>query len=391
MAGGEPRNHALDGLRGWAAVAVVFYHSILGANPALITGVLWPSVWAQRSAAGVAEKLALSVLSGEMAVQVFFAISGVVLYRSFCALGTGGPVRTSWVFALRRFTRIWPVMAVALLGTFAVRVAVHRALPGVAVQSLSALRRNLLLSEYGVIGATWTLHAELAMVPALLACFFAVRRFGRIALLGCSLYALAALREHILAGTDVLLAYALPFALGGVAVECGMLGALHRSRWAAPVAAGAALGLVSTYVFLPLGGVRVAVQIVPVTVAVGWVAAAPHGRVRRALEAPLSRLLGRLSYSLYLWNVLVFWILLALVGEPLDRAYPLPVGLAVGAAATLVTLPLAALSERWLERPCIALGRTLSRRQPARSLAPTGTASAATTAIATNASAGRSA
>lgn len=356
------RSTALDGLRGYAAVAVVFYHSILGSDPSLVRAVLRPPVWAQHAGAAMLEKGVLSVLNGELAVQVFFAISGLVLFRSLAALHRGTWLRTCWVFALRRFVRIWPALAVALVGTVAALGLASLAVPGVGVPSARALGKNLLLSEYDVSGATWTLHAELAMVAPLLACFFLARRFGRLAVLGCVAYALLAFRLRFLLGADHVLTYALPFALGGAAVESGFLDRLHRSRLAAPLALLAAAGVVLTFALQAPGSLRFVPQVALVTVAVGWVSAAPGGIVGRVLEAAPSRFLGRISYSLYLWNVPVFTIMLALVGAKLATAHPLEVGLAVGAAATLVTIPLAHLSERWVEQPCIALGRALTRR-----------------------------
>ena len=356
------RNTALDGLRGYAAVAVVFYHSILGSDPPLVEGVLHPPIWAQHSGYGVLEKVALSVLNGELAVQVFFTISGIVLFRSLASLHRGAWPRTCWTFALRRFVRIWPTMAVALLGTVAALVLASLVVPDVSVPSVRALGKNLLLSEYDVSGATWTLHAELAMVPPLLACFFLVRRFSRLAMLGCIAYVLLAFRLHFLLGADRVLTYALPFALGGAAVESGLLDGLYASRFAAPLALIAAVGAVLTFVLPAHNGIRFVLQAMLVTAAVGWVSVAPGGAVGRVLEAPPSRFLGRISYSFYLWNVPVFEIMLAVVGFRLANAHPLQVGLAVGVAATLITIPLAHLSEHWLERPCIALGRALTRR-----------------------------
>ena len=291
MGAGVPRerNAALDGLRGYAAVAVVFYHSILGANPDLIQGVLRPPVWKQHSAYGVLEKLALSLLNGDLAVEAFFAISGVVLFRSLASLDRGSWPRTCWRFAVRRFVRIWPAMAVAVLGTAAALALAHLAVPGVDVPGAQAIRKNLLLSEYGVIGATWTLHAELAMVPPLLACFFLVRRFGPAALLGCLAYAVLAFRVHALLGADRVLTYALPFAIGGAAVECGLLDRLYQSRRAGPLAALSAVGAVLVFVLHGPDSPRRAAQLARGTVAVGWVATAPGTRpVATCSSAPVS-------------------------------------------------------------------------------------------------------
>lgn len=353
----DARNAALDGLRGYAAIAVVFYHSILGAQPHLIPTVLHAPVWAQSSFYGVAEKLALAVLNGELAVEVFFTLSGIVLFRSLRAMDQGRWLRTCWSFAVRRFVRIWPAMAIAVLGT-----AAGSALMGLDAPGWTAIRKNLILSEYGVIGATWTLHAELAMVPPFLACFFLTRWLGRRALIGCLAYALLAFHFHALLGADHVLTYALPFAIGGAAVESGWFDRLYRTRHAALAALVSAVGAVLLFLLLAANSARLGLEVAFVTAAVGWVARAPGGTVRRALEAPLSRFLGRISYSFYLWNVPVFEAMLAALGYTLANAHPLEAGLLVGAAASLATIPLACLSARWVEEPCIVLGRILTGR-----------------------------
>jgi peptidoglycan/LPS O-acetylase OafA/YrhL len=74
------------------------------------------------------------------------------------------------------------------------------------------------------------------------------------------------------------------------------------------------------------------------------------------------RLLGDISYSIYLIHPLVVWALkpvFAEIGQLIGVGSPLLL------AATLVTfaivIPLAWLTHRLVERPCIALGRRLAR------------------------------
>ena len=79
-----------------------------------------------------------------------------------------------------------------------------------------------------------------------------------------------------------------------------------------------------------------------------------------------ARFLGRISYSLYLWH----WPILVVPAAALETGLALPVR--VGLA--LLTIPVAAASQRWVEEP-IHRGRLLERlvgRRPSRSLALAG-------------------
>jgi len=79
---------------------------------------------------------------------------------------------------------------------------------------------------------------------------------------------------------------------------------------------------------------------------------------------PVSRAMGRLSYSFYLWHDLILFaftrlLFATVLPATLARWYP-----AVLLGTVLVTMPvafgIAALSYRWIERPFVAFGRYLA-------------------------------
>jgi len=361
------RSAALDGLRGYAAAVVVFYHTILGPSPELARQVVERGVEDQRTLERVLLKVALTLFDGEWAVAVFFVISGIVLFRALAGMHRGSGSRamaeTGWRFLLRRFLRIWPVMAVCLVVHTVCYQFLDPVWPGLAATySWPALLENLTLLRSPINGATWSLGVELAGAPLLVAAFFGVRRFGRAALIPPFLYVtLAFFAPKLLASSQGLIA-GIPTLLIGVLLECGGLdwaARLRAWRWA-PVA-GAGLVLLD-FLFVRAASYKVHALLLFIGVAlfVGWVSRLQRGRVFDFLHAPLSQYLGRISFSLYLWNVPVFMILLLLCDQQKLRAYPFVSGLATGCAAILLTIPIADLSERWLERPCVRLGRALT-------------------------------
>jgi peptidoglycan/LPS O-acetylase OafA/YrhL len=369
---GAERSHVLDGLRGYAAIAVVFYHTILGPIHDQISELLYRSVSSQTTAYGIALKVAVSILNGEVAVYIFFVMSGIVLFRSLESMHkrSGSIFGTSWRFLVRRFLRIWPVMAVCLIAKFLIFHQINFLRPNtVAAPTPDDLIINLWLIRFPVHGATWTLFVELAAAPILLLCFFAMRRLGAWALLAFFTYALLAIFQyHALMFNSHELMGGVPYLLAGVAIASGWLTPLMRSRLRIPVLLAALAALLGNVLFvsayanfkLHYGGLLLSIPLL-----VGGVYIARDSIVTRFLEAPLSQFFGRTSFSLYLWNVPIFELLFVLVKPEFAHAHPLEVGLVVGIVAVLLTLPVAHLSEIWLEQPCIHLGRMLMRPRSA--------------------------
>ncbi|MBV8911487.1 MAG: acyltransferase [Acetobacteraceae bacterium] len=355
-------------MRGYAALSVVFYHCWLLAASELGPTVLREGLL-QVPRHAVALKVALSLLNGEVAVSVFFLISGIVLFRSLAGLHRDGLPNaagaTAWRFLLRRAVRIWPVMAVCVVIQSVAFWAFDLCWPHVVpTYTFDELGTNLALLAFPVNGATWTLAVELAGAPVLLLAFFATRRWGWAAVAGfLALAAVPFKYGGVLFHSTGLIA-GLPYLLLGAGIECDWLGPVRRSR-AWPVLAGLAGPLLLADVLLvPFGffKMRSVLMMLSLTVLVGSVQGMRAGVLLRMLQAPLSQHLGRISFSLYLWNVPIFTLLFGLVGYDLVREHVLASGLLLGTLTVLLTLPVAEVSERWLERPCIRLGRALTGR-----------------------------
>jgi len=360
------RSAALDGLRGYAAAAVVFYHTILGSWPGLIEQVVRKGLPDQPTAERALLKLVLALVSGEWAVTVFFVISGIVLFRALNTMHRGeGPTAaasTAWRFLLRRALRIWPVMAVCLaVHTVSFRM-LDWAWPGtVEAYSWRDLLANLTLFRSPVNGATWTLAVELAGAPVLVLAFLSVRRSGLYGLIPFFLYSALAFKAKSLLAWSPGLTIGFPALLLGVGLECGALDWAARMRaWRWVPVLG--VGLVLYALLLPLSAFKSHTILLfgGITLFMAWVRRLRAGRIFDLLCAPLSQYFGRISFSLYLWNVPVFTALLELCDQDRLRASPLLWGLGVGLVTLMVTIPIADLSERWLERPCVRLGRALT-------------------------------
>src|ERR1017187_6019167 len=76
------RNTQMDGLRGYAAIAVVVFHSILDRDPTQNQRIVRPTIQEAHGLYDVVTKLVFMVVSGETAVLLFFVLSGAVLFES---------------------------------------------------------------------------------------------------------------------------------------------------------------------------------------------------------------------------------------------------------------------------------------------------------------------
>ena len=81
------------------------------------------------------------------------------------------------------------------------------------------------------------------------------------------------------------------------------------------------------------------------------------------LARPVSLFLGRISYSFYLMNVIALYSCWAVIEAwvPAPARHPVLWGLLSAVVSVGLTIPVAALSERWIERPGVALGRSVER------------------------------
>jgi peptidoglycan/LPS O-acetylase OafA/YrhL len=293
---------ALTGMRGLAAWLVVLYHIRLS-----LTGILPPS--------------AIAVLAeGYLAVDLFFMLSGFVLWYNYAPrLRAGGPAEIG-AFLWRRVARIWPLhlFILALFVGFALLlVATGR---DTAAYPFAELPLHLLLLQnWGFTEAlswndpAWSISAEMAAsllfpfvvlaadwerwpTPALVALGIAL--LGAIAL-WFGLHGATAL------GADIaqlgLMRCLLEFALGNVLCLVWLRWRDHAR--AAPIAAAA--GAAALVIGVALRWPETA--FVPAAFVTGLLALAlGRGAVVRTLAHPALRYLGEISYSTYLAHSFLF-------------------------------------------------------------------------------------
>jgi len=343
------RNGQLDGLRGYAASAVIIYHCL---GEAVFNT---PFLADARNVSDVLSRLVIATFNGITAVSIFFVLSGAVLMNSLMHQ-RGSATEIGARFTIDRIFRIYPALIVWVLITAAADY--------VAGVPLSAkdVAENLALYDFAVLGQSATLNAEILATPLLLATFFVLRWRS---LAGMALFGIiAVVAARHLPPRDlvaILRMYAYPIVLG-------MFIPTAAGRWIADrLPSGAAWAIIAAMLLVAhcteqnMNTTRT-LQETFAALLVVMLFYKKADVVGAWLERPHAALLGRISYSLYLANIPFLliadrWLHGSFEGHRVAYA------LIVGPLVVLATIPPAVWSFRWIEQPCIQVGRKLWRRR----------------------------
>jgi peptidoglycan/LPS O-acetylase OafA/YrhL len=367
------RDEALDGLRGVACLLVYFYHFGLDVRrPPL-------------------------VVLGYTGVHIFFVLSGYLMFGPFLAALLGDRPMPSWRrYAVRRFTRIYPPYAVALVLFTVARHVVHLKPPrGANVLTHALLVFNFFDREdfLSINAVFWSLAIEAQFyVPLPLAAWAAAKLMGRggwraaaAVVVGFALTGLAArgfehartagpsARENLPRFTTVF-SYLDLFAAGMAAacVERALGARLGRSggaRWIWILAGLGTFVAANNWSLRAARGDWISAPHSAYTVAYPFLLCAGVGLVLVGIRArpagawsPLTWgplvAVGRISYSIYLYHIGVQMVANMAVDRWARWAWPQS-GLAwfAYAAAVLVpTLLVSALMFVLVERPAMRWG-----------------------------------
>lgn len=340
---GEPqRNRRLDALRGAGALSVAISHcaTVMSPHP-LHNKAFWQIDLT--SSTDILLRTAHVIFNGDAAVLLFFVLSGHVLFVSLATISRRYPIELA-AYGTKRLFRIMPLLIISTLA-----LAILNNLPWRAT-----IAYMLLLQPLGV---TWTLQVEmigsLLVFVALLA--WRWRPVTLTALFALTLViSIACYQNYLL---RALPAFLLGCAIGSVSAPRRPASRLFWTGLITLLLADLALGKGAASQLLAVIGAAFAIAN----------ASAPAGRF---LDGRLVQWTGRLSYSVYLLHPLGLPLASrasnALGIDP--HSLPPVVGFLLLVFLSLaVTLPLAQLAYRYIERPGIAAGRRLAHRLLERS------------------------
>lgn len=389
---------SIESVRGIAALYVAVAHTMIYLLFIHYTTPLFDLASRREMVIRVAEGL----IHGPMAVMVFFVISGVVIGRSLDgrrdSRPSGAPrpphslsAQNYVLFLIRRALRLYPAHIAALTGILVIGWLCLHGQPPLDFSAyqpaddiyftdwldavFNPLHVKTVVANYAMVRwsmnlVVWSLFVELCAAP-LLPLFHAVSRRRLwtvdIATTGLLLALAAAMWGHLA------VQYWFAFYLGMIVDTRGRDFVALVTKHLPP---SAVLGLAYAVMVLPaiLWTDRPPITAMLETAGafglislVVWCRTLP---LVRALEHPVLRWNGRLSYSFYLWHY--FILTMAVRGLYLAASpawlYRNDVAVcAVTAAATIgIAWAVAQLSYNWVEVPFIALGRKLAAALYAR-------------------------
>lgn len=353
------RCSALDGLRGYAALIVVFFHSILEIKPTVIHDILKKPIYMLNSINDLATKFFLILFNGHAAVALFFVLSGAVLMRSLQRNQESHRVKLLLKFSTQRFLRIYPALVVCLIAVYWLSNQLYFIFPDIFHThfSIHQFWKNFFLFDTEIHGASWTLQVEMIAIPFMLLTFFWLKKdrfFGVFFVL------------TLLYGTVFAIFQPIGF-------FCFVLGVVLTSSRASHFFSSLHPASVVFFLFFTLAikhffpqdesliikGIKWFLQSIFVFGLVGFVYYNHRGIFIKWLNHPISQYLGRISYSLYLFNLLGLHAFIAATQyyfpEWCERD-PLTAGLCLGVVLSLFTIPIAHVSYEYIEKFGIKLG-----------------------------------
>jgi peptidoglycan/LPS O-acetylase OafA/YrhL len=351
-ASGTPRLDYLDTLRGVAALSVMWFHYVLAGK-------------GSHGAFGDTVVFALTevVDLGKVGVVLFFAISGFIIPASIRG-GSASPVRQ---FVIGRFFRLYPAYWISIL--LCLTFLKPENWPGLYPILSNASMVQGFLGARDINGVAWTLQIELVFYMVCLGLFVSgilgSRRVQLAAVL-CSMV-LALCLAGLRYGLTLKLPVALPLAMSIMFFGCLWRGAVLEAE---PVARRLSVYAALTILLLlpPICVLAYSVDLgfketwyrylLSYIVGLGvFLLFTTRLRIRGRILVHL----GTISYSVYLLHTPIHLGVERLGLLPAAGSSPLIHWLSVGMMMMLV-ICVSHVSYIAVEKPCIALGRSLARR-----------------------------
>lgn len=361
------RFFALDGIRGYAAFAVLIGHAIFVYDSGLIRRVLNIPIQSIPIAYEKLIKVPLVIFDGITAVWVFFALSGLVLSIALRKSVLRNSSLLILEFVLKRIARIYPTLIVSLVIFWASRVLLHRLDPDVfSVYGLKNLFDNALLLNPAINGATWTLQVEILAIPFILLCFFLQKRFGLKVLVILLFYLIlandnASLKIPII---PTFLYQSLPpfvcgFFVASEQAEQFFITITKDSRFCIIIFCSF---FIVCFTVSPLSLSSILMRLFCISIFLGGIYYRQFTPLLKILESRPSLYLGKISYSFYLNNVIFLYIFHPIfLANFQGKMHPLEFGLLTSVICVVPAIILSHITEKYIEQPSIRFGKAITK------------------------------
>jgi peptidoglycan/LPS O-acetylase OafA/YrhL len=345
----------VESLRGVAALVVVVMHSF----------VLWPHFRMNDATTPVYQTLTLILWgAGGSSVTLFFVISGLVLRQSLDAKLDGNFAVTLGQFVIGRIFRIYPlVAAVILIWTCS---APWLPFPRGARYEWHVVLKNIALIDATIDWPTWSTRVEIGAIPLIFGAWALRHRLGTFALAGAAVAFAILAFWRALYGEDMIGRYIASFLLGMLIVDLpdsptkvvpirSLVPFVMVLLAAACIYARPYLSYHSQW--------SIVVETLCWTAFLYLLVRGNAGPLKKILLTPSLRLIGRISFSIFLVHFFVLFVLMRHLPEswllPITAGDPAAESAVVLLITTAITIPLSIISYSAIEAPGIAAGRII--------------------------------
>jgi peptidoglycan/LPS O-acetylase OafA/YrhL len=310
--------------------------------------ILTTNFWDHPPSLVVARTIAaLSIGAGSAAVVLFFVISGFVLSLSL-SRSDRVSVEIGCLFVLKRVLRLYPAYFLALVAWLIASVFVGvNPITILRVGNLGETLSNFLLFSTTMNVSAWSLRVELAATPLIFVLWIVSARCGRYALPLATVLLMAASFLFL----DAIGRHLFCFAFGFLIQEWGSWITNRLRKFMGPALVLIPIALLVSRplltVPLELDQVSVLIETVASTILIALVV---YGRPNLLSYKPLIRL-GEISYSFYLYNLMLLELLIVCAAaSPSLASAPLLTSSLVALGSVGLTIPLAIISYKFVEQ-----------------------------------------
>jgi len=268
-------------------------------------------------------------------------------------------------FCFASIFRIYPPLAinVVLFATVFWVIAACFPATGVPPLSMSQLLTNLLLTDFAVNGATWSLMIELVAIPFLFLGHCVAQRWGVTGLIVLVVLGIITLFAKKLMLGKLVAEFVFMFFLGMLVAEIWMRKSVALSKRSTSLWLVGAVTVMLTARFILGYGSKWSLLFEGFASAalIAALVLGPRLAIHDVLETKPLRFLGRISYSYYLYHPLALGVFLPvltiMVSPSWLQAHPFLATAALAIATSAVAIPLGYGSFVLTEKPMIKLSR----------------------------------
>jgi len=351
----------LDGLRGFAALSVTFFHGILHFDDSLVGRVLYAPIATIDNANDLAVKFLLMIFNGDAPVMLFFVLSGLVLSLSLRSdLSKKTTAQACIDFVIKRLFRIYPVVIISMGLMYVISLAFgHSGLLPFPIYTFKQCYENMALWNTSMLGPSWSVQVEIMAIPFVLFAFLLGERFGIMALIFSITYGIYSIDyPYLVLFMPNMWVYLCGFIMG---VALSYPAILNSTATLPRSVVGITLFVfIATRHIVSRNGISsIVAQAILAALVVFSVAKKSEGFTGRILSSKPAQIMGKISFSFYLINVPILGLVWAMIEKyvPHPEVHSTSIGLASALATTIIAVPISLLAERYVERPGIRAGR----------------------------------